>query len=401
MSNLISNLSLGKGYIELSLPCPDSIEKLIENYFSTLLVLPEKIYNAQKSAYESNCQSFEKVEIDKEEATPADDIHEDELLNEKDEYHLRELRVFLRASLHELSKDKRYSIFWQPVDPVIIRDYYDVVKAPMDLETIRMKVDDGFYETKAAFIHDFQQISFNAKEYNPVSGKDQRGRNIIHLANSLVDVVESHAYNFKKELRFDVFKKCDEIAQRRGYKEPIYKNRRSMHPENKKYYSEILNIHKNLKKGTDPGQSQDDDISHWKCKNCRQSNSEKSHFCSSCNQRKPFTSPLDLSLEIPRKKMRSNPITISDSETTFLVEDSKIDPDPILPVNSSVIDIEKQTYEARSLENKSLQSDKQITTCCESFDSLVTSIILKSSIISSKVVNCYLYNFKVLYFFLN
>jgi hypothetical protein len=264
-----------------------------------------------------------------------------------------------------------------------------------------MKVDDGFYETKAAFIHDIQQISFNAKEYNPVSGKDQRGRNIIHLANSLVDVVESHAYNFKKELRFDVFKKCDEIAQRRGYKEPIYKNRRSMHPENKKYYSEILDIHKNLKKSTDAGQSQDDDISHWKCKNCRQSNSEKSHFCSSCNQRKPFTSPLDLSLEIPRKKMKSNPITISNSETTFLVEDSKIDPDPIFPVNSSVIYIEKQTYEARSLENKSLQPDKQITTCCESFDSLVTSIIMKSSIISSKVVNCYLYNFKVLYFFLN
>ena len=53
---------------------------------------------------------------------------------------MRELRVFLRASLYELAKDRRYSIFMNPVDPDKVPDYYDVVSHPMDLETMRMKV---------------------------------------------------------------------------------------------------------------------------------------------------------------------------------------------------------------------------------------------------------------------
>lgn len=62
--------------------------------------------------------------------------------DERDAYHLRELRNFLRLSLGELHKDKRFLPFWRPVDPEVVLDYYDIVKCPMDLETMRAKVDE-------------------------------------------------------------------------------------------------------------------------------------------------------------------------------------------------------------------------------------------------------------------
>ena len=52
----------------------------------------------------------------------------------------RELRTFFRAALSELHKEKRCTAFWRPVDPEMVPDYYDVIRAPMDLETMRMKV---------------------------------------------------------------------------------------------------------------------------------------------------------------------------------------------------------------------------------------------------------------------
>ena len=53
---------------------------------------------------------------------------------------VRELRNFLRATLGELHKEKKCLVFWRPVDPESVPDYYDVVPCPMDLETMRMKV---------------------------------------------------------------------------------------------------------------------------------------------------------------------------------------------------------------------------------------------------------------------
>ena len=53
---------------------------------------------------------------------------------------VRELRNFLRATLGELHKEKKCLVFWRPVDPESVSDYYDVVLSPMDLETMRMKV---------------------------------------------------------------------------------------------------------------------------------------------------------------------------------------------------------------------------------------------------------------------
>ena len=57
---------------------------------------------------------------------------------------VRELRNFLRATLGELHKEKKCLVFWRPVDPESVPDYYDVISCPMDLETMRMKVTGAY-----------------------------------------------------------------------------------------------------------------------------------------------------------------------------------------------------------------------------------------------------------------
>jgi hypothetical protein len=84
-----------------------------------------------------------------------------------------------------------------------------------------MKVDNSEYPTLSHFLRDIDQIVFNAKEYNPLTLKDVRGRSIVHAAHSMGDIVESHAYNFKKEVGYDLFSQCEEIAERLHISQPI------------------------------------------------------------------------------------------------------------------------------------------------------------------------------------
>lgn len=46
-------------------------------------------------------------------------------------------------------------------------DYYQVIARPMDLDTMRIKVDQGLYATKDEFRGDVLLIQRNAREYNP------------------------------------------------------------------------------------------------------------------------------------------------------------------------------------------------------------------------------------------
>ena len=60
------------------------------------------------------------------------------------------------------------SPFRTPVDPnaLGIPDYFDIIKTPMDMTTIRKKLDDGEYKEPWQFIDDVWQIFENAWTYN-------------------------------------------------------------------------------------------------------------------------------------------------------------------------------------------------------------------------------------------
>ena len=62
------------------------------------------------------------------------------------------------------------------------------------------------------------------------------------------DIVESHAYNFKKEIGYDLFTQCEEIAEKLHlYRSPSPRVGDKMTELDAKYYAEILHVHQQVK----------------------------------------------------------------------------------------------------------------------------------------------------------
>jgi transcription initiation factor TFIID subunit 2 len=78
--------------------------------------------------------------------------------------------------LGKLTSDKRSIFFRQPVDPTRDNapDYLLIVTHPMDLSTIRAKVDGGLYSARAEFEADVRLLVANCYLYNPVGSAVRR-----------------------------------------------------------------------------------------------------------------------------------------------------------------------------------------------------------------------------------
>lgn len=61
--------------------------------------------------------------------------------------------------------------FMKPVSKKLVKDYYNVIKRPMDLETISKKVTAHKYHSRHDFLRDIEQILENCTLYN---GKDSK-----------------------------------------------------------------------------------------------------------------------------------------------------------------------------------------------------------------------------------
>ena len=62
------------------------------------------------------------------------------------------------------------------------------------------------------------------------------------------DIVESHAYNFKKEIGYDLFAQCERIAEKLHlYRSPSPRVGDKMTELDAKYYAEILHVHQQVK----------------------------------------------------------------------------------------------------------------------------------------------------------
>ncbi|EIW64059.1 uncharacterized protein TRAVEDRAFT_55102 [Trametes versicolor FP-101664 SS1] len=73
-----------------------------------------------------------------------------------------------RTALKKVQTNKHAALFLQPVDPVRDRapNYFDVIKAPMDMSTMNAKLESGQYKDRFAFEADFRLMTNNAKTYN-------------------------------------------------------------------------------------------------------------------------------------------------------------------------------------------------------------------------------------------
>ncbi|KAH3763138.1 bromodomain domain protein [Pelomyxa schiedti] len=73
-----------------------------------------------------------------------------------------------KSIINSLRKHKLASVFNQPVNPQRdgAPDYFEVIKKPMDLGTIKEKLETGMYNEVRDFVEDVQQVWKNACMYN-------------------------------------------------------------------------------------------------------------------------------------------------------------------------------------------------------------------------------------------
>lgn len=93
---------------------------------------------------------------------------------------------YARKVIQDLRKHKLSYPFLKPVDPVALKipDYFDVIKEPMDLGTVKERLESNYYASIQEFIEDTRLIWSNAMAYN-------RPDSDVHkMAKSLSDIFE-------------------------------------------------------------------------------------------------------------------------------------------------------------------------------------------------------------------
>lgn len=72
----------------------------------------------------------------------------------------------LKRLLRSLQSHKMAWPFLEPVDPNDVPDYYKIIKEPMDLQTVELRVNEHSYERLSDFIGDMTKIFDNCRYYN-------------------------------------------------------------------------------------------------------------------------------------------------------------------------------------------------------------------------------------------
>jgi Bromodomain len=85
--------------------------------------------------------------------------------------------------------------FYKPVDAKMLglHDYHDIIKKPMDLGTVKGKMDDREYKTAAEFVADVRLIFTNCYKYNPPD------HDVVKMGRKLQDVFEMRMANIPDE----------------------------------------------------------------------------------------------------------------------------------------------------------------------------------------------------------
>lgn len=129
---------------------------------------------------------------------------------DEEENTLRELRIFLRQICAKLARNKQFYMFSKPVDVNEVPDYLQIIKEPMDLETMMTKIDLHKYACAQDFLADIDLLCRNALEYNP--DRDPADKLIRHRACYLRDT----AYALiKAEMDSDFEISCRSIREAR------------------------------------------------------------------------------------------------------------------------------------------------------------------------------------------
>ncbi|CRL04480.1 CLUMA_CG017560, isoform B [Clunio marinus] len=119
-------------------------------------------------------------------------------LGQKSKEKLSESLKSCNEILKELFSKKHSGYAWpfyKPVDAKMLglHDYHDIIKKPMDLGTVKRKMDEREYKTAAEFEADVRLIFTNCYKYNPPD------HDVVKMGRKLQDVFEMRFANIPDE----------------------------------------------------------------------------------------------------------------------------------------------------------------------------------------------------------
>ncbi|XP_058174167.1 transcription initiation factor TFIID subunit 1 [Anopheles ziemanni] len=91
--------------------------------------------------------------------------------------------------------------FLKPVNKRLVKDYYTIIRRPMDLEKVSKKVASHKYHSRADFLADLQLIADNSEQYNgPDANFTKQARQMVEAARKELETMEHKVAQLEKNI---------------------------------------------------------------------------------------------------------------------------------------------------------------------------------------------------------
>ncbi|XP_053671796.1 transcription initiation factor TFIID subunit 1 [Anopheles nili] len=91
--------------------------------------------------------------------------------------------------------------FLKPVNKRLVKDYYTIIRRPMDLEKVSKKVASHKYHSRADFLADLQLIADNSEQYNgPEANFTKQARQMVEGTRQALDSMDHNVVQLEKNI---------------------------------------------------------------------------------------------------------------------------------------------------------------------------------------------------------
>lgn len=133
--------------------------------------------------------------------------------NTKDNELIQKQLKYCKDLINRVKRSTYSSPFKEPVDPVKLGcpDYFEKIKTPMDLSTIKSKLDSATYTSVDEFKDDFYLMLNNCYTYNPEGAYVNKcGKEIEKLFESLCSNIPQESVK-KRKVELRAMEECNKI----------------------------------------------------------------------------------------------------------------------------------------------------------------------------------------------
>uniref|UniRef100_A0A182XX78 Transcription initiation factor TFIID subunit 1 n=1 Tax=Anopheles stephensi TaxID=30069 RepID=A0A182XX78_ANOST len=91
--------------------------------------------------------------------------------------------------------------FLKPVNKRLVKDYYTIIRRPMDLEKVSKKVASHKYHSRADFLADLQLIADNSEQYNGAEANfTKQARQMVEATRKALDSMDHNVAELEKNI---------------------------------------------------------------------------------------------------------------------------------------------------------------------------------------------------------